>query len=243
MKLAALPLAALALTLAACANEDTDTDITDLESANSDGEAAAMAQALPAGDFMDLELGAKIIGPQGDEVVSRMTNAEGAFADIRSYVACPASMDPCDPANAPEGTVYTYVHVVHPGEDNDPDTGSGEGNDSSDVEIADNFRMTMPSHGFTGTAVYSKAEALAAVGPEVDVVMVCHEGGLSWTIEASDGGDQWEQAEPLTFYWQSTLLPSGPAQAYEIFANRAAAQGNGPYPAAHETVPNACAAG
>lgn len=237
----ALPI--MLLSLAACSGEEQDIDITDLESAQSESEEAAMDVALRAADYIDLELGAKIVGPQGDQVEGRMRNAEGAFADIRSYVTCPAGMDPCDPSKAPAGTIYTYVHVVYPGEDNQSDTGSGSGNDSSDVEVVDTFRMTMPSHGFNGVVGYSKAEALAAVGPEVDVVITCHENSLSWTIEAGAGGDQWAQAEPLTFFWQSTLPPAGPADAYEIFANHTAAQGPGPYPAANENVPNACATG
>ena len=89
-------------------------------------------------------------------------------------------------------------------------------------------------------AGYSKAEALAAVGAKVDVVVTCHEDGLAWTVSAGDGGNQWEQAEPLTFYWQSTLPPAGPEEAYAIFANYTAAQGPGPYPAADTGAANAC---
>ncbi len=51
-------------------------------------------------------------GRRDEEVRGRLTNADGAFADITSFVACPAGMDPCDPATAPAGTIYTYVHVI-----------------------------------------------------------------------------------------------------------------------------------
>ena len=232
----------LALTLAACDGgaDEPDVDATDLNRVQSKGEAEAVARMLDAGDFMDLSLGAKIEGPQGPEVKGSMRNAEGAFADIRSYVACPAGMDPCDPANAPAGTVFTYVHVLYPGEDNDPDTGSGTGNDSSDIETADMFRLTQPAHGFTGNAGYSKAEAISAMGPGSDVVITCEDGALAWTVEAGDGGNQWEQAEPLTFWWQSTVPPSGPAEAYEIHANHTAANGSGPYPGDGIGAANAC---
>lgn len=229
-----------ALALAACSDGASDSEVTDLNSANTDGEAAAMAAALDAGDFADLQLGAKIVGPQGPEVTGAMSNAEGNFADIRSFVACPAGMDPCDPKTAPAGTLYTYVHVVYPGEDNKPGTGSGTGNTSSDIERAAAFRMVMPAHGFTGVAGYSKAEAMSAIGAKADVVISCKDGALSWTVGAGDGGNQWEQAEPLTFYWQSTLPPAGPAKAYAIDANYAEAIGAGPYPAASEGVTNAC---
>ncbi|KLI63817.1 hypothetical protein [Aurantiacibacter marinus] len=242
MKTAFAALPALALALAACSAEPEE-QIDDTDLAAEDEELEVAMQRREAVDFMDLQLGAKIVGPQGEEVNGRMTNAEGAFADITSFVACPAGMDPCDPATAPEGTVYTYVHVIYPGEDNDASTGSGSGNDSSNVETTEAFRMTMPSHGFTGVAGYSMAEAAGALGNIGEIYITCHEQGISWTVEEGDGGDQWSQAEPITFFWQSTLPPAGPSNAYEVFANYTAASGPGPYPAADETVTNACAAG
>lgn len=229
-----------ATALAACSDNADEQAVTDLERVESDGAAEAAAKALPAGDFAALQLGAKVQGPEGDEVTGALGNAEGNFADIRSYVACPVGMAPCDPATAPEGTVYTYVHVVYPGEDNDPGTGDGAANTSSDVERATEFRLVMPAHGFTGDAGYSKAEALAAIGAKADVVVTCHQGGLVWTVSAGDGGDQWGQAEPLTFYWQSTAPPAGPSDAYAIFANYTAAQGPGPYPTPDGGARNAC---
>ena len=233
---------ASAVALAACSDNADEQAVTDLNRVETDGEAEAAAEALTADDFAALRLGAKIVGPQGDEVSGALGNAEGNFADIRSFVACPAGMDPCDPATAPEGTIYTYVHVVYPGEDNDPDTGDTSANTSSDVERATEFRLMMPAHGFTGDAGYSKAEAMAAIGAKADVVVTCHQGGLVWTVNAGDGGNQWEQAEPLTFYWKSTVPPAGPADAYAIFANYTAAEGPGPYPAANGGARNACEA-
>ena len=233
---------ASALALAACSENADEQAVTDLNRVETDGEAEAAAEALTAGDFAALRLGAKIVGPQGDEVSGALGNAEGNFADIRSFVACPAGMDPCDPATAPEGTIYTYVHVVYPGEDNDPDTGDTSANTSSDVERATEFRLMMPAHGFTGDAGYSKAEAMAAIGAKADVVVTCHQGGLVWTVNAGDGGNQWEQAEPLTFYWKSTVPPAGSSDAYAIFANYTAAEGPGPYPAANGGARNACEA-
>ena len=234
--------ATLSLVLAACTSEADDAAVTDLEKQNSDGEALAMAEALDAGDFMDLTLGAKIVGPQGPELKTVFSTAEGNFADMTSYVACPDGMAECDPANAPEDTVYTYVHTIYPGEDNDPDTGSGTGNDSSDVERAELFRMTRPATGFTGEAGYSKAEALAAIGPKADVVVTCDDGALVWTVSAGDGGDQWEQSEPLTFYWQSTVPPAGPQDAYQLKVNYTEATAKGPYPGEAAGADNACLA-
>ena len=246
MKHAIASLAALSIGLAACAEpieERDNSDLTELEVATTDGEAEALARAIEAGDFGALQLGARIVGPQGEEPTGTLSTPEGNFADIRSYVACPAGIDPCDPATAPEGTIYTYVHVVYPGEDNDPETGSGEGADSSDIELATAFQMTQPAYGFTGIAGYSHAEALAAAGRSVEVVITCgDDGNIVWTVNAGDGGNQWEQAEPLTFYWQSTLPPAGLQEAYAIQANRTMASGSGPYPDADDTAGNACLA-
>ncbi len=228
------------IALSACAEEAVDPDAAELTVSTTDGEEEAMARALDAGDFADLQLGAKIVGPQGPDVKATLSTAEGNFADITSYVACPAGMDTCDPKTAPEGTIYTYVHTVYPGEDNDPDTGAGAGNDSSDVEIAEAFKMLKPAHGFTGKAGFSKAAVIAATSEATDVVITCSGGGLVWTVNAIGENDTWEQAEPVTFYWQSTLPPAGPDDAYGLLVNYTEARGSGPYPAAKDGASNAC---
>jgi hypothetical protein len=233
---------ALALALAACSDRDpsprevTDQEVTDLRHVNSDGEAEAAAKALPAGDLTEFTLGGRI-----EEKTQAMRNSAGNFADLRSFVACPKGMDPCNPKTAPAGTVYTYVMVVYPGGDNDDDTGIGPGNTASDIERATAFRMVMPAHGFTGNAGYAKPEALAAIGRKADVVVSCDAGKIVWTVSAGDGGNQWEQKEPLTFYWQSTLPPAGLAKAYAFDADSTEAVGSGLYPAAKQGVVNACA--
>ena len=231
---------ALVLALAACSDDPTpaevaDREVTDLNSADTDGKAYAQAKALPAGDLTELRLGGRT-----QERTVAMANSTGSFADLRSYVACPQGMDPCDPAKAPAGTVFTYVFVVYPGGDNDEDAGIGANNTASDIERATAFRMVMPAHGFTGQAGYAKPEALAAIGAKADVVVTCDNGGLVWTVSAGDGGNQWEQKEPLTFYWQSTLPPSGTAPAYVFDADSTFATGSGPFPAAKEGAQNAC---
>ncbi|ANY20633.1 hypothetical protein A6F68_02131 [Tsuneonella dongtanensis] len=241
-----ITVSALALALAGCSDDPTpsevrDKEITDLNTANTDGKADAMAKALQAGDLAEFTLGGKVKGPQGFEVTDAMGNSAGNFADLRAYVACPQGTIVCDPARQAEGTVYTYVFVVYPGGDNKPNKGVGIGNSVSDIERATAFRMTQPAHGFTGNAGYAKPEALAAIGPKADVVVSCDAGKLVWTVSAGDGGNQWEQKEPLTFYWQSTLPPAGPAEAYALDADGTTAMGSGPYPAAKEGVSNACA--
>lgn len=240
----AFPLAACAaLALSACAEAPSTvegTDETDLDRVNTESERDAAAAALDAEDFANLDLGAKIVGPQGPEVKAALSNEAGNFADITSYVACPAGMTTCDPATAPRGTVYTYVHIVYPGEDNDASTGAGEGATSSDVERATLFRMIRPATGFTGTVGYAKAEALAAIGRKADIIVTCDDGALAWTVSAGDGGDQWQAREPITFFWQSTVAPSGPAEAYAIDVDGTRARGNGPYPGSGQGSANAC---
>ena len=228
-----------AISTVACASEP-DPDDVDIDVATTDGEAEAMAREIPAGDFADLPLGAKIVGPRGPEVKVRLSNEAGAFADMTSYVACAGGVDPCDPNNVPAGMPFTYVHTVYPGEDNDPTTGSGAGADSSDVESATRFMMTQPAHGFTGDAGFSVAEVISAVGNRARVVVTCVDGGLAWTIDAGDGGNQWEQGEPITFWWQSTEPPAGPAKAYAIKANNVTATGEGPLPAPAEGGSKGC---
>ena len=234
---------AVGLALSACSEEPAGgaADDTDIDVATTDGEAEAMSRALEAGDFAGLSLGAKIDGPQGPEPVGRLTTPEGAFADMTSYVACPDGVQTCVPADAPEGTVYTYVHIVYPGEDNDASTGSGEGPDSSDVEAAKSFGTTRPVHGFTGSVGYSQAELQAAAGADARMVVTCSaDGGLLWTIDTGDGGDQWERGEPITFWWQSTVPPAGPQDAYAIDADGTTATGSGPFPDAAQGARNAC---
>lgn len=226
---------ALGLGLGACAEEVDQTaepDNTELEVATTDGEAEALALKIDAAEFGSLELGAKIIGPQGPEVKSSLKTAEGNFADITSYVACPKGMDKCDSKTAPKGTIYTYVHTVYPGEDNDASTGAGRGNDSSDIEIAEAFKMLKPAFGFNGVAGYSELEVEAALDKAARVVITCHDGSLVWTVNATGEDNTWEQAEPITFFWQSTLPPAGPSDVYAIVANYTEATGMGPFPAA-----------
>lgn len=243
IRTAPLLAAVAALALSACAEDPSTvegTEETDLDDVNTESEREAAAAALDAGDFAMLDLGAKIVGPQGPEVKTALSNDSGNYADITSYVACPSGMTTCDPETAPRGTIYTYVHTVYPGEDNDASTGAGAGVTSSDVERATMFRMTRQATGFTGTVGYAKAEAIAAIGEKADVIITCDNGALAWTVSAGDGGDQWQAREPITFYWQSTVPPAGPAKAYAIDVDGTRAFGNGPYPGKAKGSANAC---
>ena len=100
--------------------------------------------------------------------------------------------------------------------------------------------ITMINFGMGSPNAATMMDLLSAIGPKADVVVTCHEGGLSWTVSAGDGGNQWEQKEPLTFYWRSTLPPAGPADVYALDTDGTRSTGRGPYPKANVTATNAC---
>lgn len=239
LTIAALPLALLA----ACGERPTEATAVDDTVDGPNGE-ALIAAPPAAGDFGELKLGAKIVGPQGPEVQGALTNAAGTFADIRSFVACPEGMDPCDPKTAPAGTIYTYVHVVIPGTNltknaDGVSTEQGNPGDVNHVERVTGFRSLRKVSGFTGSAGYSFAEAKNAMGSEGEVGLMCDKGQLVWRM---GGGTRWNFKEPITFYWQSTVPPAGPAEAYAIEADFTQATGTGPFPGVAAGATNACEA-
>ena len=70
----------LLFALAACGG-GADEPPTDLESAQSDGAVEALARNFETGDFLDLQLGAKIVGRLAELQASR------ALGFVRSRVA------------------------------------------------------------------------------------------------------------------------------------------------------------
>lgn len=222
---------ALGLSLAACAKEDA-ADPADQtgNAARSDLEAATDDFAVNAGDFDREQLGPRIKGPAGPEVEASLVMADGtSIGDIKSYVACPQSVDSCDPANLPDGTIYTFVHTVTPGIDEPNDKAIAQPGAVKKVEKSVTFRMTMPTDGFAGQAGYSLGQARAALGPDGTFTVSCNEGMLVWEVAT---GETWGTGEPVTFFWKSTKPPKGPADAYGFEADGYAAKGKGPFPAA-----------
>lgn len=241
--IAALPL----LALAACGDPVTEASVADedfaSESAALEAEPQAVSRAIDAGDFAGLELGAKVEGPQGSEVKTSLSNEMGVLAEVTSYVACPAGMAICNPSASPAGTIYTYVHIVNPGENMAPRTLARTATDEDEAATSIAFMMAAPAFGFTGEAGYSRSEANAAGGQQLDVVVTCEEDGqIFWTITPGEDGNGWASGEPITFYWRSTLPPAGPSPVYSIRTNSANAVGPGPYPAADDSANNACTA-
>ncbi len=176
---------------------------------------------VPAG-FNDMDLGPKIVGPQGPEVSGTLVREGTTIAEIVSYVACPAAAqdeepaEECVPADQPDGTVYTYVHRITP------------------LDVADDldtpmvFRTTRKAHGFANNIGFDREQAEAVLGEGYAIRVQEDNGALAWRVELSNG---WSAGEELTFFWQSTLPPEGPAEAYAVGTENGRAVGTGPFPA------------
>ncbi len=169
-------------------------------------------KTLVPADFAELTLGAKIEGPRGPEIESTFSLDGQELAEVTSYVACPDGMSECKPDDLPADTVYTYVHEVTP---------------AKGVESATLFRTARAAAGFANLVGYDAAEATAALGEDGKIDVASDNGALVWRVI---GGDGWKAGETITFYWQSTLPPQGPREAYQFEADGSTALGTGPFP-------------
>jgi len=224
----------LVLALAACSGEPEDADATPSPTASATTDAPSDPRTLVAADFGELELGAKIEGPVGPEVEASIIVDGRSIGDIVSYVACPAEYDECDPEDMPEGTVYTYVHTVRPGVDdpNDPPFMRPVGLD--EVEAATLFETVREARGFTGAIGFDRKQVEEALGPDGTIRVQDDNGALAWRIV---GGDGWSTGEPITFFWQSTMPPAGPAEAFALRADQKIAMASGPFPGEEDDEP------
>ncbi|MDT0575104.1 hypothetical protein RM533_02760 [Croceicoccus sp. F390] len=212
-----LPAHALAVTvpvavlLSACASEEpAAVDGETIGEEIADAEVTGAGIDLEPASFANLDLGAKVVGPQGPTVTSRFVGPDGQTGTIESYVACPARLESCDPAALPESTTYTYVMKVTP-----------------DAR-ASAFRTTMPVYGYAGVAGFDQAQAASAIGGDSQMELRCVEGGLFYSVL---GGEGWAAGSPITFFWQGTLPPAGPQQAYQLIAGGDMGTAAGPAPA------------
>ncbi len=212
----ALPLTvAPMLTLTACGSEPEPAP------APTPSETVAGPRTLVETGFNDMELGPRIVGPQGAEVSGALVREGLKVADIVSYVACPApaegevAPEECEPGDQPEGAVYTYVHRVTP----------VEVSDELDTPMV--FRTTRAAHGFANNIGFDRAQAEAVLGEGYAIRVQEDNGALVWRVEVSNG---WSAGEELTFFWQSTLPPEGPAEAYAVGTENGRAMGTGPFP-------------
>ena len=219
------------LALAACSGEPDETDVAPSPVADISPDAPSDPRNLVAADFGELELGARIEGPVGPEVEASIISDGRSIGDIVSYVACPAEYDECDPEDLPEGTVYTYVHTIRPGVDdpNDPPFQRPVGLD--EVTAATVFETVRQASGFNGSIGYDREQVAKALGPDGVIRVQDDNGALAWRVV---GGDGWQTGEPITFFWQSTLPPEGPAEAYALRADEKIAMASGPFPPAED---------
>ena len=203
---AALPALACVL-LAGCGSPEPEP-----EPAPSPTSAPDKPKSLVPADLGNLVLGARIEGPRGPEFTSRFRAEGETLAEVVSYVACPEGTDPCDPAELPTDTVYTYVHRVTPAEG---------------IEGARLFRTARAATGFANVLGFDKAEAIDVLGEQGRIDVSADNGALVWRVI---GGDGWGAGETLTFYWQSTVPPEGPREAFRFEAGGDSAAGTGPFP-------------
>lgn len=219
---AALPLLTLpllALALAACGSEPEPTP-----EPTATTTASGPRTLVPTNLALD-ELGPRVVGPEGPEVESAITQEGREIGTMTSFVTCPAETgaEICDPAVQPEGTVYTYVHHITLNE-----TAGGE-----EPVNAALFRTMRAVPGFANVIGYDEDEVTAALGEGGEIKVQVDNGALIWRVAAGDG---WSSGETLTFYWRSTAPPEGPARAFELEAGGMPAVASGPFPAEAEPV-------
>lgn len=237
--LLALPLLALAV---ACSPEAPAPEQTPSPTPT----ANAGPRTLVAADLKDMQLGAKIVGPQGPQVTTVITASDGTtMGQIVSYVACepgkttegdpvpPTENAECDPEAQPEGAIYTYVHTIGLGR---PDM---EAPDPADVPATMVFRMIKPAAGFNNVIGFDAAQAQQTLGEKGEIKVQVEDGSLIWRVVAGDG---WQDGENLTFFWQSTRPPAGPDEAYQLRIDDRTALATGPFPAPEEASTDEAAA-
>lgn len=200
--------AILVLQLAACGGEEPEPEPAPSPSPTF---AEGPRKLVPA-SFTEADLVNRIEGPEGTEVERDLMLDDERIGTILSFVACPGDIETCDPAELPEETIYTYVHRVTLEED----TGS-----------ATRFSTARPAPGFSHAIGFSDTRLQNALGEEGDIQVSIDEGRLIWRVA---GGDGWTGGETLAFFWQSTLPPEGPSEAYEIELDGETASAIAPFP-------------
>tara|TARA_R110002153_G_C13283207_1_gene494281 strand:- start:134 stop:826 length:693 start_codon:yes stop_codon:yes gene_type:complete len=185
------------------------------------------ASPIMSSDYDVLDFGAKITGPVGPEVeVSLINSAGDSVGDLLSSVSCPEGFTACIPANNSPGIIYTYAHTVIPGVDKENDAPFPNPPTVLPFDDVQTFSLGYEAVGFNGIAGYSFSNAATAnVGFDIELNDA---GELVW----SSTSDEWDSAEEITFFWQTTQAPSGPGGIYSINNLNGTASGIGPVPTA-----------
>lgn len=220
LRTAAVALAPLAL-IACGETPQTEAVAEPTPTATVDGP-----RTLVAANYDAAMHGAKIEGPKGPEVEAALMADGRAIGSIVSFVACPRMVATCDPAAMPEGTIYTYVHRVTLAED----VADTEGATEAPATL---FRSTRRATGFNGSIGYSREQAQAALGDGEAIGVTSDQGRLIWRVTSGEG---WKPGATITFWWQSTLPPEGPSEAWQFETRDLTASATAPFPPAETPV-------
>ncbi|OBX18354.1 hypothetical protein A9995_12840 [Erythrobacter sp. QSSC1-22B] len=228
LRLGAVALAPLALI--ACGDGSDDEAVAE----PTPTATVAAPRTLIAADYDEAMLGARIEGPQGTEVEAPLMAEGREIGSIVSFVACPRETATCDPAAMPEGTVYTYVHqVTLAAEEATDETASAADDGASGESYATLFRTTRRATGFNGSIGYAREQAETALGDGEAIGVTSDEGQLIWRVISGEG---WSPGATITFWWQSTLPPEGPSEAWELETGGMTATATAPFPPAEMPV-------
>ena len=216
---ALLPSLAAALAVSACAGLG-----------ERGGERMPEPTYYEARDYASLETGATIDGPFGQALEASFEWQDSSLGDLTSRVDCPPGVDPCDPAAAPPGAIYTYVHRVTPGADSPNDEPFPQPEVTRRFDGVESFSTSFAPPGFTGVAGYSFGDAEAALGRGGRFVIErrADDGGLTW--RAVGGTEEWGTGETVTFFYQTTRPPKGPGGGFLLEGGPYRARGVGPVP-------------
>lgn len=197
----------------------------------------AAPRTLIAANYDAAMHGAKIEGPEGTEVEAALMAEGREIGRIVSFVACPPDTASCDPATMPEGTVYTYVHQVTLAEKEAEDDADAAvaGEETIPETFATLFRTTRRATGFNGSIGYSREQAETALGDGEAIGVTSDQGRLIWRVTRGE----WAPGATMTFWWQSTLPPEGPAEAWQFETDDMTATVTAPFPPAEMPVERA----
>lgn len=192
----------------------------------------AAPRTLISANYDPAMLGAKIEGPAGTEVEAALTADGREIGRIVSFVACPRDIATCDPAAMPEGTVYTYVHQVTLAEEEAEDANGDTAVAETTETYATLLRTTRRATGFNGSIGYSREQAEAALGDGEAIGVTSDQERLIWRVTRGE----WTPGATITFWWQSTLPPEGPSEAWQFETGGMTAEATAPFPPAEEPV-------
>lgn len=173
----------------------------------------AQPRTLVAADYDPGLLGARVAGAVvADAALGR---GKAPLARYSAFVACAREVTVCDPAQLPQGALYTYVLTITPAASPAPSPGAASpgGVAGAGEAPAELVRMTRAAPGFKGAVGFSRAEAEAALGSSTAMAVKAERERLIWRV---DEGRAWQAGKPITLWWQSSVPPGEMAQAYHF---------------------------